>query len=1322
MKEVSERREFLKKNRLCYNCTGGGHGAATCRSKNCAKCGCRHHTSLCSTEQPNLPYMIGSSKETIHPTLVVISNEQKFRAMLDTGAGSSFASSTFIRHLGMKPSRWEWKSIETMTTTVRQKLPIYDVKLLSTDGKEELAVSLTMLDKPVITTLSNPKIGELKKQFPHLRGLCFDNEDDREQHPIHLILGVGDLSRIKTSTCRVGDVNQPVAEKTTFGWTVMGPGKNESHISYFAKTLQEDYEKLCNLDVLGLQDHPMGDQNMVHEEFKESLQRNPDGSYITCLPWKPVHPPLKDNATSAKARLGRLLKKMERDPDSLRQYYNIIQDQINQGIVESAPDVPTGDNVFYLPHRPVIKESAETTKMRIVYDASSSETAQAASLNDCLETGPPLQPLLHNVVVRNRLCPIGWTADVKQAFHQIWIQPKDRDVFRFFWISDLDHKDIVTLRFTRVPFGCVSSPFLLGATLQEHLNTLEQNYPETVAELRNYLYVDDVISGGTCEQEVTKVKEEAKEIFHQGGFTLHKWHCSVASLEEPENNDSEQTYAKESLGTKTGEAKILGLKWNKLKDTLAVDFTSCKATQEYTKRGILRAMAKVYDPLGLVSPVMLEAKHLYRIVCEKNLPWDAHLEKEMEFIWHQWLKKLPDEITVPRSIVSLQLPLTEVKLHGFGDASRKGCCAAIYGVVKQGECTSQGLLASKSRIAKKELTIPRLELVGAHMVANLLQNVRTALEGYNITGTFAWSDSTVVLCRIMSTNREWKQFVTNRIVKIRQKENLQWKYCPTADNPADIGSRGCKAHNLGDLWWKGPDWLANEADWPKGSCEPKQTKEVTDEEKVVKQLSFVAIDGEVNMIQDLLNKFKLWIVIRVVAWIRKFVNNCRSKLRRSNSLVTQETQEAEKCIVKISQNAKMLENDYEDISKRLGLTPDVEGILRCRGRVTGEYPVYIPTNSKLARLIIEDAHERTLHGGVTSTMAKIRESRWIERLRRSVKSIINKCYKCLRYRAKPFAAPPTAPLPEFRTQGDRAFQTVGVDFAGPFEYKVSKNKQGKAYVALYTCATSRAVHLHLLPDMTADEFKRSLGEFIARRGLPTRIVSDNGKTFVATAKWLNKLKRNHKVNDFLARRNILWVFNLARSPWWGGFFERMVGLMKVALRKAVGRASLTFDQLKEVLMDVEVQLNNRPLGYMEDDIESLPLTPNTLIHGANISLPEEDLDDMEEDEVKRMSKRAKYIQRCKDTIWKRWTTEYIRSLRERRLNQTGKTSEIKIGEIVLIKGEEKYRGQWKIGVIQEFVKGRDGVIRGAKLKTVSGVRERPLQLLLPDGIVCFKEC
>ena len=168
--------------------------------------------------------------------------------------------------------------------------------------------------------------------------------------------------------------------------------------------------------------------------------------------------------------------------------------------------------------------------------------------------------------------------------------------------------------------------------------------------------------------------------------------------------------------------------------------------------------------------------------------------------------------------------------------------------------------------------------------------------------------------------------------------------------------------------------------------------------------------------------------------------------------------------------------------------------------------------------------------------------------------------------------------------------------------------------------------------------------------------------------------------------------------------------MKTALRKPGGRANLTINQLKEILTDVEVTLNNRP---MEDDIESLPLTPNMLIHGANISLPEEDTKDLDESEVKRMCRKAKYIQTCKDAMWKRWTTEYIRSLRERRLhaNQSGKTSAVAVGEIVLIKEDGKDRGQCKMGVIQKVVKGRDGVIRGAKLKTSSGVYERPVQLL-----------
>ena len=215
--------------------------------------------------------------------------------------------------------------------------------------------------------------------------------------------------------------------------------------------------------------------------------------------------------------------------------------------------------------------------------------------------------------------------------------------------------------------------------------------------------------------------------------------------------------------------------------------------------------------------------------------------------------------------------------------------------------------------------------------------------------------------------------------------------------------------------------------------------------------NFVEIDGEANTVQDLLNKFRLWKVIRVVAWIRRFTHNCRSKSRKHNALSTREIQEAGRCLVRMSQTAKMLENDYQEISQRLGLTLDEEGILRCRGRVTGEYPVYIPTNSMLARRIIEDARERTLHGGTTLTMAVLdREIAKIgEEHDQQMLQVL---------------------------QQRHHFQNSGPMENERFKLSVwillvlSSTKQRMAYIALYTCATSRAVHL--LPDMTADEFKK----------------------------------------------------------------------------------------------------------------------------------------------------------------------------------------------------------------------------------------------------------
>ena len=348
--------------------------------------------------------------------------------------------------------------------------------------------------------------------------------------------------------------------------------------------------------------------------------------------------------------------------------------------------------------------------------------------------------------------------------------------------------------------------------------------------------------------------------------------------------------------------------------------------------------------------------------------------------------------------------------------------------------------------------------------------------------------------------------------------------------------------------------------------------------------------------------------------------------------------------------------NHQNISERLQLEENEKQILVCKGRILGEHPIYLPSPHLFTTKIVEHAHLQTHHGLVGLTMAKVRETFWVERLRSQVKSIIHCCFKCTRYHGKAYPKPPTVTLPSYRTEASRAFQNTGLDFAGPFEYKINKDNSGKVYIVLYTCAASRAVHLNLVKDMGVETFKRSLKEFMARRGNPETIISDNAKTFKATAKWLRELKNNPELQMILSEFQTKWKFNLSRSPWWGGFFERMVGLTKAVLYKCLGKSRLAFESLKEVVLDCEVTLNNRPITYLEDDVQLPPLTPNMIIHGTNITVLDDEINDDPDCLQPQPSRLAKHLSKCKDALWKRWQTEYLRSLRERHDNSRGPKS------------------------------------------------------------------
>ena len=414
MTTVSERRQILAKHRLCFNCTGSKHRAADCPSKKgCQLCDRRHHTSISeqttkreqnSGEDGNSKklYTTNESSEGVFPVVNVRVNGILCRALIDSGAGSSYASAKLIHELHLKPVDVQTKQIDILMLSKQARLETYEVKIESTINEFSMTTRCTKVDKSELLFIENLNYESIIQNYPHLKGVIVEDRDKKPKLPVHVVLGNRDYSGIKTKTRpRVGKDMEPVAELTQLGWFLMSPGKEfDRKRMLLRQTNQLDYEQLCCLDVLGLEDAPEHDQRVVYSEFKEQLTRDLEGWYETGLPWRGSLPTLPSNKRGSLRRLQNLVTKLKRE--SLTSEYDaIIQDQKQSGIVEPA-ESPAKGVEFYLPHKPVVRE---TTKVRIVYDASAKETRDSPSLNDCLYPGQPLQNKLWDVLVHQRGLP-----------------------------------------------------------------------------------------------------------------------------------------------------------------------------------------------------------------------------------------------------------------------------------------------------------------------------------------------------------------------------------------------------------------------------------------------------------------------------------------------------------------------------------------------------------------------------------------------------------------------------------------------------------------------------------------------------------------------------------------------------------------------------------------------------------------------------------------------------------------------------------------------------------------------------------------------------
>ena len=331
-------------------------------------------------------------------------------------------------------------------------------------------------------------------------------------------------------------------------------------------------------------------------------------------------------------------------------------------------------------------------------------------------------------------------------------------------------------------------------------------------------------------------------------------------------------------------------------------------------------------------------------------------------------------------------------------------------------------------------------------------------------------------------------------------------------------------------------------------------------------------------------------VVRQTAWCFRFIRNLQKKRNREeiklSDLDAEEYQYAKGFCIKVAQTEMKKETGYEKRSESLGLFEDDEGFLRCIGRIgkakipfQTKFPILLPRNSFFTELMINEAHEKVFHNGVKETLAEVRSACWVVKGRQLVKKVLKRCFLCRILEGLAYPAPITCDLPDFRVDPGRAFDTIGVDFCGPVYVRDIYKKDGgmhKAYVVVTTCATSRMVHLEISPDLSTAAYLRSQKRFISRRGYPRLGVSDNGKAF-----------KGKELRQFNTKHGIKWRFNIARAPWWGGMFERMVRSTKRCLLKAVGKQKLTYEELSTVLTEVEAVLNNRPLMYIDEEIKKI---------------------------------------------------------------------------------------------------------------------------------------
>lgn len=1442
----TQRRDFVTENSICYNCLGSNHSVNNCRCPtNCKICKKRHHSLLheignsrvtpSATERNSMEGTSSSTSATpivscmstqriarvgsvlLATALVKIetsmtsSNQQVVRALVDQGSEACFITEAAVQLLRLKkiPAKGTITGLGGNQPVIAKSVVTLNLKSLK-DPNFHLQVEAYVL-KNITSYLPEQDIStEAIDWIGH--DLILADPQFALSNKVDLLLGANVYSKILLEGIKRSPAGGLIAQNTLLGWILSGTVENNSekvssfNIKVMHTQIKEDdaLKRFWEIEEQAKDAKKLWteEEQKCEDIFLRTTKRTKEGIYIVKLPFRDNEPQCigGNSRQIAVAKFKSLEKRLEKDEELQNEYKKVIKEYLELGHMRLIEDKgEERNNAVYLPHHAVVRKDKTTSKVRVVFNASSKNNFQV-SLNDTLMIGPKLQADLRHLVLRWRLHPIALVADIVKMYRMVRIAEEDAVYQRIVW-RDQPEKEIQDYELMTVTFGTSSAPFLAVRALHQVSIDEGVEFPLAAPKVVQSFYMDDLMTGCSNVQEGVNIYKQITELLEKGGFTLQKWNSNNLELlseinkdmgkqdkrdkenkkdntgiqdnqegkinkgdigiNQSSNKDKLQKYnlpvkednylrkeqnkqekdnlynqrekevqqEKENLKDKRdieikdeNTTKILGLTWDRSEDQFQYTVNLPSATTEpETKRSIISLIAKLYDPLGWIAPTIIQAKIFIQKLWLSGTNWDEPVSSELRKEWSTYHNQLSNltAVRVPRWLSTSGNDVL-MELHGFSDASKLAYAAVVYlRVVDSTGNTRVSLVTARTRVAPiKQVSIPRLELCGAVLLSQLLTEVAEVLD-IQKKDIRAWTDSTVVLAWLNSHPSKWKTFVANRTSAILTTlESSQWYHITSKLNPADCASRGIEPESLAtnELWFKGPSFLREQSI----SYKRLTNLKVNLEEAVSAHVTSVMEDNIIERFSSLQR------LLRVVAYCRRFY---KREIIQTNYLTRKELDKAMIICVKIVQKEEFNTEYLQLQSKRelkcktsrlRALCPylDEEGMMRVSGRLQKsqlpagtKHPIILPHSSHLTKLVVAHAHHITLHGGIQLMVNYLRATYWIIGVKNLVKHHIRKCVTCVRQRAT-FKTPLMGSLPSVRCTPAKAFLNSGVDYAGPIKIRTSKgrgNRSYKGYICIFVCMVTRAVHLEVVSDMTSQAFLAAFRRFVSRRGHCAQLWSDNGTTFVGAARELKELRAiQNNVASILENQGTEFHFIPPHSPNWGGLWEAAVKSTKFHLRRVIGEATLTFEEISTLLTQVEACLNSRPMTVDNSDPgEPLPLTPgHFLIGGPLLGIPEVNY---LESSINSLS-RWQLIQRMLQGFWRRWSQEYLSKLMNR-YKWSHHTPEPNVGDVVLIKEDDLPPTRWLMGRIVEKHPGTDNITRVVTIRVKNTTIKRPVSKL-----------